>query len=279
MENCLENRKVTVKLVQKYRSGFPKNSAGNTIWDGAKRIYQAPTNAHDRLIPLLTSEEQAFFEDFMGMDKGTLSFTKKDNFWRDFKVTLEKEGRVLDLSDPEDVLSYKILLKSNNIAPNKDVINELVHDFYLVDERDEEEENIKLTDKYEEASKLFLNKVSKTSSKMINVLRLLGRNVPKDATAKWLKGELIKIIEQKVKVAGLPNIDDFISVAKDPNFDIRIFIMDAMELGEIKVDGSTYKLRAGDTIGYDLDQAISYFANPKNQQTKLLIEERIKSNK
>jgi len=277
-KNYLENRKVTVKLVQKYRSGFPKNSAGNTIWDGSKRVYQAPTNMHDRLIALLTEDEQRFFEDRMGFERGHLSFTKKDNFWREFKVVLEKEGRILDLLNAEDYLAYKVLYHSNPIAKSKEEINEVAHDFYLVDERDEEEENIKHTDRYEEASKLF-NTIAKTDAKMVNVLRLLGKRVPSDAKTKWLKSELIKVIEQKQKLGGVSNIDDFITVAKDPNFDVKIFIMDAMELGEVYVEGTTYKLRAGDIIGYDMDQAISYFNNPKNQQVRLLMEDRLKTNK
>lgn len=278
-KNFLENRKVTVNLVQKYRSGFPKNSAGNTIWDGAKRVYQAPTNAYDRLKPIMSEDECRFFEDKMGLEKNDLSFNKKDSFWREFKVVLEKAGRVLDLSIAEDFLAYRVLLNSNPIAKTKSEINELVHDYYLEDESEIEAENIKLTDKYEEASKLFLNTISKSDKRMINVLRLLGKTVHSNASTKWLKSELVKIIEQKTKMAGVPNVDDFIEVAKDPNFDVKIFIMDAIDIGEIYVEGTTYKLRSGDTIGFDLDQAISYFNNPKNQQNRLLIEDRIKTNK
>lgn len=278
--NYLQNKKVSIKLVDKYRSGFSKISDGNTIWRGSKRIYQLPTNQYDRLLNVLNDpEEQQFFEERMGLEKGSLSTSaRKNNFWREFKVTLDKKGRTLDLTDPEDYLAYKVLLVTPAVANSIDSINVMVHDFYMVTEEEERETGNRIAEKFEEASSLF-NKISKSDAKMRSILRLLGKNLAKDADTKWMKSELVKIINQKEIIRGVPNIDDFISVANDPNFEMKIFIMDARELGEIFVEGSTYKLRSGDPMGFDLDQAISFLKDPKNQGTKLLIEERIKGNK
>lgn len=279
-KNYLENKKVAIKVVEKYRSGFLKESDGNTIYTGCKQVFQCPTNQYDRLIPILTEEEQRWFEERMGLTQGSMSFNNKEkSYWKDFKVTLDKKGKVLDLSDIEDNLAYRVLKVSNVIAKSKDKINVLQHSFYIVTEEEEHDTNSKLADRYEEASKLFLNDIGKSDKKMINVLRLLGKNVPVEANQKWLKAELVKIIEQKAKIAGQPNMDDFIRVASDKNMNLKIFVMDAMEIGEIYSEGSTYKLRSGDVIGYDLEQAISFFNNPKNQQTKLLLEDRLNNNR
>jgi hypothetical protein len=280
MENMLQNKKISVKIVDKQRSGFLKNSDGNTIWSGCKRTYQAPTNQYDRIIQLLNKEEQAFFEKEMGLEPGSLSpSARKNNFWREFKVTIEKKGKILDLQDPEDYLSWKVLCASNTVANSKEDINPMIHDFYMVTEEEEQEIGSRLAEKYEEASALFA-KISKSDNKMKNILRLLGKNmIPSDANTKWLKSELVKIIDQKEKINGVPGTEDFIRVAKDPDFDTKVFLLEAMELGEIFVEGTTYKLRAGDVIGYDHDQAISFLNNPKNQTTKLLITERIKNNR
>ena len=279
-KNYLQNKKIAVKIVEKQRSGYLKNSDGNTIWTGCKRIYQAPTNQYDRIVQLLDKDEQVFFEKEMGLENGSLSpSARKNNFWREFKVTLDKKGKMLDLMDPEDYLSWKVLSFSNTVANSKDEINPMIHDFYMVTEEEEQEIGSRLAEKYEEASILFA-KTSKSDKKMKNVLRLLGKtNVPQDAATKWLKSELVKVIEQKEKINGVPGTEDFIRVANDPNFDIKIFILDSMEIGEIFVEGTTYKLRSGDVIGYDYEQAISFLTNPKNQTTKILIEERIKNNK
>ena len=279
-KNYLQNKKIAVKIVEKQRSGYLKNSDGNTIWTGCKRIFQAPTNQYDRIIQLLDKEEQLFFEKEMGLEAGSLSpSARKNNFWREFKVTLDKKGKMLDLLDPEDFLSWRVLSASNTIANSKDEINPMIHDFYMVTEEEEEEIGSRLAEKYEEASSLFA-KNSKSDKKMKNILRLLGKtNIPADASTKWLKSEIVRVINQKEKINGIPGTEDFIRVANDPNFDIKIFILDAMEIGEIFVEGTTYKLRAGDVIGYDYDQAISFLTNPKNQTTKILIEERIKNNK
>lgn len=279
-KNFLQNKKIVVKLVNKYRSGFPRASAGNTIWDGCKRVYQCPTNTQDRLIPILNESEQRFFEEVMGLEKNSLNFNKKEkNFWREYTVTLDKTGRTLNLLDAEDYIAWKVLLHSNSIAKSENMINELVHDYYMVDEDLQQEETIKLADRSEEAHKLLFNTIVKSDKKMINVLRLLGKQVPADAKSGWLKSELVKIIDQKTKVPGVPSMDEFIQVAKDPDFDTKVFLMDAIEIGEVYVEGTTYKLRSGDTIGFDKDQAISYFNNPKNQQTRLLIEDRITNNR
>jgi hypothetical protein len=281
MENVyLENKKVSVKIVDKQRSGFSKDSIGRTMYPGCKQVYQCPTNEYDRLVPILTEPEQRWFEDQMGLDKGSLAFNNKEkSFWKDFKVTLDKKGRTFDLNNLEDNLAYRVLKISNSIAKTKDSINELQHSFYMTSDEEEKEVDSKLADRYEEASKLFINNIAKSDKKMINVLRLLGKRVPVDSNTKWLKSEMVKIIEQKAKIPGVSNMDDFISIASDPAFELKVFIMDAMEIGEVTVEGTTYKLRSGDVIGYDYAQAISYFTNPKNQQSKFLIEDRIKNNR
>jgi len=280
MENYLENKKVNVKIIQKYRTGFSKGSDGSTMYTGCKQVFQLPTNQYDRLLPILTESEQRWFEEKMGLGKGELAFNNKDkSFWKDFRVTLDKKGKVLDLMDPEDYLAYKVLLVSNSVANSKEAVNVIQHTFYIESAEEEEQENVKLSDRYEEASRLFLNTVSKSNKKMENVLRLLGKKVPPDANTKWLKAEIVKIIEQKAKVPGGYNVDDFIRTASDPEFDLKIFIMDALEIGEIFIEGTTYKLRSGDILGYDMAQAISFLSNPKNQQSRLLIEERVKTNK
>jgi hypothetical protein len=276
--NYLENKKVTVKVIQKYRTGFDKNSDGSTLYTGCKQIYQLPTNQYDRLIPILTEDEQRFFEEKMGLQKGDLSFTNKDkSFWKDFRITLDKKGRILDLSNPEDNLAYRVLKVVNPVANSKEVINVLQHLFYIETDEEEQDNNSRLADRYEEASRLFAS-ISKTDRKMANVLRVLGKTVTAEANSKWLKAELVKMIEQKAKVPGKLNMDDFIKTASDPELDIKVFILDAMEIGEVYVDGSTYKLRSNDIIGYDFMQAVSYFNNPKNQQSRLLIEDRVRNN-
>jgi hypothetical protein len=278
MENYLENKKVSIKLVQKYRTGFDKGSDGSTLYTGCKQVFQLPTNAYDRLIPILTPEEQEAFEDKLGLTKGELAFNNKENgYWRTFKVTLDKKGKVLNLNDPEDYLSYRILRVCNAVANSKDEINVLQHTFYMETDEEENNTNSRMAERYEEASKLF-GVISKSDKKMKNVLRVLGKTLTSDSNSKWLKAELVKMIEQKAKVPGVLNIDDFIRTASDPDIDMKVFILDALDIGEIKIDGTTYKLRAGDILGYDFAQAVSFFNNPKNQQTKLLIEDKVINN-
>lgn len=281
LNTFLENRKVEIKMVDKYRSGFKKDHDGSTLYTGCKIMFQCPTNQYDRLIPILTEEEQRFFEEKMGLEKNSMSFnnrTSPNNFWKTFRVALDKKGRVLDLNDPEDNITWRVLKASNVVANTQDEINVLQHSFYMVTDTEKDEVSMKLANRYEEASKLFAS-ISKSDNKMINVLRVLGKQIQADAPTKWLKSEIVKIIEQKAKTPGTLTTEDFIRVASDPNIDTRIFILDAMEIGEVYSEGATYKLRSGDVIGYDFEQTLTYFNNPKNQQIKLLIADRIKNSK
>jgi hypothetical protein len=279
MENFLEKKKVHVKLVPKTRSGFSKISDGAMIYTGCKQTFQAPTNQYDRLIPILIEDEQRWLEERMGLNKGELAFNNKDkSYWKDFKVTLDKKGKTLDLMEYEDYLAYKVLLASKTVANSKDEINQLQHDFYMEDEFAVDQEDERASEKFENANKLF-NKISKSDKQMKDVLRLLGVSIVADASTKWLKSKLVKIIENKNGTAVDPGIEDFIRTAADPEFEVKIFILDAIEIGEVRIEGTTYKLRSGDTVGFELGQAISFFNNPKNQQTRLLVEERIKTNK
>ncbi len=91
--NYLQNKKVSVKIVEKTKSGFLKNSDGNTIWTGCKRTYQAPTNQFDRIIQLLNKDEQAWFEK-IGLETGFFErlVLEKIIFGR-FKVILDKKEK------------------------------------------------------------------------------------------------------------------------------------------------------------------------------------------
>ena len=53
------------------------------------------------------------------MDENLNIHRKKDNFWHTFRVTLDKKGTTLNLSNPQDYLSY-LVLRANKlyIAPN-----------------------------------------------------------------------------------------------------------------------------------------------------------------
>ena len=77
-DNYLENKKVEIKVVDKYRTGFSKTSDGSTLYTGCRQVFQAPTNQNDRLIPILTEDEQRWFESKMGLEKGALAFNNKD---------------------------------------------------------------------------------------------------------------------------------------------------------------------------------------------------------
>ena len=66
-----------------------------------------------------------------------------------------------------------------------------------------------------------------------------------------------------------------LSVINDPNFELKIFIEDALSVGAILKDGTRYSLPGGDKIGGILTDVIDYFKDAVNQDIYLKIKNQI----
>ena len=135
--------------------------------------------------------------------------------------------------------------------------------------------------KNERAMELFF-KVKNSDKKMFDILRLLGKNPPRSSVNNtvWLKSQLDQVISQKEKIKGVPNIDNFIEIAEDKTFSEKVFVLDAMDIGEIIHDNGTYRIRETNApIGRSIDQCVAYFADPRYSEEKILIEQRMELNK
>ena len=76
------------------------------------------------------------------------------------------------------------------------------------------------------------------------------------------------------------NIDDFIVAAEDPKFSTKLFVMDAMDIGEVIIKGGNYRLSSNDQLlGKNMQQVVDYFDSPGGREDKLLIEQRLELNK
>jgi len=285
-EKYLKNIKVEVKPIVRGRSFFPKGHDGEFRYSGCYEEFTLPYSSSKRSYSSIfdSKEEQAFFENILNKKPGALSFYDRNSeFWgKEFKVKISKEGKTLDLSIPMHMLEYKVLLANTHlVAPDwTSRFKNPGYQYAVVDDGQIQEDSYKAAAKNEEAMDIFF-KIRKSNKKMYDVLRLLGKKPAKtsiDNTA-WLKSEINKVIEQKQSKPGLIGIDDFIRVASDRNLSEKVFVLDAIDLGEIKLDGSTYRVNQTNAIiGRSLEQAIEWFADPRNQEDKLFIEQRLKLN-
>jgi len=281
----LREEKVEVKPIVRQRSFFKKGHDGEFMFTGTTKGYMLPySNSTRSYVNVFESdEEQKFFENKMSLKDGELSvYDRKSEYWTTFTVTISKEGKTLDLSIPSHMLEYKVLMANKKrISPTwEDRNSNPGFEFALVNESQVIDDNIKMSEKNERAMELFM-KIRKSNKKMYDILRVLGANPQPQAKedAKWLKSEIDKIISQKQKAPGILAIDDFIRTAEDSKFSTELFVLDAMDIGEIVHRSGKYRLTSNEQLlGKSMSQVVDYFDSPGGREDKILIEQRLELN-
>ncbi len=109
--------------------------------------------------------------------------------------------------------------------------------------------------------------ITSSKDKMINFIKALGRVVPINHDEDWLQNEILNVLENSAKI--------FLSIVKDPLYEAKIFVQNAIEVGAIiKRGDKRYTLDSGTEIG-ELADMINYLSNPENQEMKLRIRGKI----
>ncbi len=126
--NCLRNERVIVRHINKPTNlvSNPKHVLYGGMAENASRTYTVPRLSSGGFVNVLTNDEKAFLEAELQLEFNALSVHRKqDNFWDDSndrgisRVRLLKQDTILDLSNPEDYIRYKILLANKDyIAPS-----------------------------------------------------------------------------------------------------------------------------------------------------------------
>jgi len=285
VDKYLRDARVEVKPIVRQRSFFAKGHDGEFMFTGTTKGYMLPYDNSTRSYVNIFEDkaEQEWFEDKIGLEKGALSiYDRKSEYWTTFIVEVSKEGKTLDLSIPSHMIEYKVL-KANKkrIAKSWEGRNASPgFEFALVSEAQVTDENIKVAERDEHAWELFM-KLKKSNKKMYDILRVMNANPQKQAKddAKWLKSELNKIISQKQKAPGVLSIDDFIKAAEDKKLTTKLFVLDAIEIGEVAQRADGFRLTANDQLlGKNMSQVVDYFDSPAGQEDKLLIKQRLELN-
>lgn len=276
------NKTIEVRPIKRTRPFFKADHDGAFMFSGTYKEYTLPyiNDTRSYANPFESPEEQEEFERVLQLAPGALSINNRNSdFWSTFKVKLSKEGKVLDLNYPMHVLEYRVLkANTKRICPNwEDRNRNSAYEFALIDKDVEEVNDIRDAERNLRAMELFI-KMRKSNKKMYDILRVLGKKLPKEAsvnTSQLIK-EIDQIIAEKSKVGGVLNIDDFIEAAEDPKLSLKVFVLDAIEIGEIEVSKGVYKITSSQTaIGRNLSEAVDYFDSIKGREDKLLIEQRL----
>ena len=213
----------------------------------------------------LTQGEEKELEKELQMKQGTLG--KYSEYWQDYTVILNDQDKTLKLDSPRDFIDYKILMASNRVANS---VNDLTDwpkaEYVLYDaEQDAKKDNLKIKEK-RKAYKTFN---ALTSTEMRNVLKLMGKKSANSSDT-LIENTLAEILDDNPK--------SFNDVIDQPDFKLRVFVEDLININSLRIRGGHYMF--GDSaIGHDLDSALLYLKDPKNQDIVLSLKSKLKASK
>lgn len=279
--NCLRNKRVIIKHVPK-ETGLvtnPNHILYGGMAESAVRWLTVPILASGVYVNVLTNTEKSYLEEVMGLEYNALSiYNKENNFWDNFQVRLTKQDNILDLSNPEDYIKYKVLLANKDIiAPSLQDLEDhpkATYQFVIIHENEESQASKKKISATMQAYMEF-GKVQDN----IHILRTIietidGRPTSKNSKIEFLQEKINNLIQADAKL--------FVKVVTDPMLATKVLIKRAIEAGLISNRGGMLYLKEGGTplCGDNEEPTMSYAAKflnlPKNQDLKFALEAKIK---
>lgn len=276
LKNCLRNERILVRFVPKEDSNItnPKHILYGGMAEGAVKYYTVPILASTGTYKnILTDDEKAFLESYMGLEYNALSvYNKINNFWANFTVRLTKHDNYLDLSDPNDYIKYKVLLANTDfIADSLKTLNDhpkATYQFVMIKEGESEkreEEKMSVTMKcYKE-----YGKIEDDNDTLRCIIELIdNRPIAKNTKSEFLKSRINSLIQADPKL--------FYNIITDEYLNNKVLIKTATEEGVIKRRNNLYYFEdtplCPDGTESTLSVAAEYIGLGKNQDLKLRIE-------
>lgn len=279
--NCLRNEKIIVRFVPKKTDNIvdKRHVAYGGMMDNAVRVFVPPMLSSGSYKNCLTDNEKSYLEDIMGLDYNALSVHKKDNnFWDSFSVRLYKQDNILDLSDPNDYIKYKVLLANkDSIAPNVRTLKESPKATYQYVIMEEGDENVNLKDTVNTVMKCYeeLGRIKDDFDTLRCVIETIdGRSIAANTKIEFLQSKAHELISVDSK--------HFLNTVTDPLLNTKVLIKKAIEAGVISKRGDYYYLRedgsplCGNNEDPTITVAAKYLSLPKNQELKFAIEAKTK---
>jgi hypothetical protein len=279
-KKILENKTIKVRSIVRPRPFLRKGHDGEFMYTGCRRIYGLPFDSKKRSFfnPFKDEEEQELFEKALNQKEGSLNlYDSKSKFWGSFTFSLDKDGIDLHLGSPNDALIYRIMLVHPKFA-NSESEKGVPECEYIIIDQDIEEQVISEKAEVKDKAMDFMYKIKKSKKKMYETLRLLGKKADPEASVDWLKTELYKILDQSGNTPGIVGIKQFIEVMEDPTSDVKIFVLEAIDKGDITQRNDGYRILGSNKfLGKDIKNVYEYFASetPDAKEDKLIIEQRI----
>ena len=226
-------------------------------------------------VSIFTEEEEEYLEDRLALEKGDLNPNKSDGFYNDIRVSIGKSGKLLDLSQAEDYVEYKVLLSyENKVSP--DIFTtplRKTYNYEMVRESDVTQKATKRLNYNKEAYKI-LGRIGDSREQLTGAYRVLkNKRVSNESSMEWLEAQVGQLIDDDAK--------RFVEVLTDPLYESKLFIEQAIDHGAIKRLKGLYYTTDGIELSQDgesptLINAITFLDSVENQDLKLALELKMK---
>ena len=281
VKSCLVNKKVYVKFIPKNYMGIanPKHILYGGMAENSVIILTVPVlSSTGTYKNVLTKDEKKFLEEFMGLEYDALSiYKKKDNYWDNFIVRLTKQGIVLDLSDPNDYVKYKVLKANNDIiADSLETLRDKPRPTYKFYMTVEDEETAIANDNMTAIKKCYkeFGKYESDYDTLKCVVELIeGKPLSSNIKLDAIKAKVNTLIQERTK--------EFLKTITDDYLSEIVLIKKALASGVIAKRGDYYYLASdnkplcNNNENPVLSVAARYISLPKNQELRLLIEAKL----
>ncbi len=276
----LKNETVIVQFIPKPTKEItdPKHVAYGRKLEGTYDYISPPRLDKGKMKNILTNEEKKGLEHLMDRDLSIYS-----DFWKGYRkggmfpIALGKEDKHLNLSVPEDYITWKVLLNTNLVANSTEQLEKEHRESYkwvMVQENETDVvEETRISNKAKAFA--FFSEISQDADALRYVLRKLGKHTHSGQSGSFLRSEVGKQIE-----AG--NSKQIVTFAEDKLFKEKVLLEKAVAFGIIDRLNGQYFTKENEPIcgeGLEPDEynAARFLGSPVGQEQRLAIEARIKN--
>lgn len=278
--NPLRKERVIVRFVPKENDNIVdrKHVAFGGMMDGAVRGFTVPVLANGTYKNVLTDNEKTFLEEVLGLEVNGLSvYNKKDNYWDNFLIKLTKQDTILDLSDPEDYIKYKVLLANKDlIAPSMKQLREArraTYEYVIMEPNEEFSDSRNRVNNTMKCYEEFGAIKDKFDTLRCIIETVDGRTVASNTKIEFLQAKATDLIASNPKL--------FLETITDPLLNTKVLIKKAVEANLISKRGEYYYFRedgsplCGPNEDPTFTIAARYLSLPENQELKFAIEAKL----
>ena len=283
--NPLKNEIVDIKFINSTSTMYSNDSPLKGGLAETSSITYAVPRENGMVKAVLTPDEQEFFENYFNLPENTMNPSAiNNNYWTTYnrgyinRVTLDKSGRRLNLSNAKDYIEYKILLSNPEyICPNQETLEnnrKATYRFVMNNDTTVAASAGKSAD-----MKLELFEIYAKYKEDIDMLRTIcylieHKKVSPKTKIELLKEKMVNMMENRAK--------DCYAVMSAKNLEQKKAILIGVEKGIISDrNGFYYVTESGQKLADDytepnLNNAANYLADVANQELYLSISKKIK---